>query len=629
MKKALIFIPTILLVAVGVSTHALTSSSFAETILRSNPSQIVSGTITIGEGENATIVDGENTFKSSNHNDFTFYCNGITKTNGYYSFSGGYPHIRNIDILNGIYEIDIYGVDGTGDAFVQYGYDNAYEFKGELIKVDEGACAYNFDLVKPNFFELTNNENSGAEPVLFTKIVICYSCTEAERIKSFYSLKQTIDGFRLSEGEVVAVEAGTNIADIPLSSLCADYGIYLNDAQVSDVVIKYMDDLLEDSTTVVEGRNNATLTFNYNGYKYICENPITIIGYDHTSIYNQSAYSSVSQFRIQETNAIPEEFKMEVNKSIKFYNSSDNTIFDCYLNKSEIEITNEMIVSMDDDAFTAMGKHMMNVTYGGDTYTLHYTVYDPEYNNIRDIYFNGSLAYPMGTSISDFITDMLSKNNSVIYYEDDPELPTSVTLTAGNFDVYDGMFDNPGYIDVGIHYQNYVGYVTVHITAVRGNFVKTYSNEDGLFVMGQTLHYVHLYDNGICEFEEKGDEYNELFSYTLVDNVLSVYIEGNIFKFNVEDVNDTFTTYVKQGNIIYSLKVNFRELGAPDEYIYDGIMYDDSTIVFDIMGMVIECAYEVDPNDSNIIYFDFAVGMLYHCKGTIDTTLMQMLVEEV
>ena len=58
-------------------------------------------------------------------------------------------------------------------------------------------------------------------------------------------------------------------------------------------------------------------------------------------------------------------------------------------------------------------------------------------------------------------------------------------------------------------------------------------------------------------------------------------------------------------------------------------MYDDDTIVFDINGMTSECAFTVDPSNSNVIYFDFAAGTLYHCKGTIDTLLLQMDVEVV
>ena len=630
MKKAILLVSLAALTATGVSVLALKSSKSLSSLASPAANEaIVPGTIVIGEGENQ-ISNGLNYFTSTNGNSFQFYCNGITKTGAVYSFSESGSFITNYDALHGIYNIYIYGVDGTGDGYITYGYDNAYEEKGELFELSEGDNVHSFDLVKPNYIFLQSNNNTGAEPILFTKMEIQYSCSESGRVKGFNSLRQTINGFTSDSYNKIILETGTNIADISLADLAAEYSINLNNPNVTNVSIKYTDDLLKDLTVVAEGSHNVSISFNYNGYLYTNSETIAIVGYDHESIYSDDAYVSPREYRIQQSNTpFPEDFRMSVSKSITYYDSTDKAILNNYLSKSGIEITNDMVVKMDDDAFTGRGEHVMKVTYLGHTYTLHYDIYDPSYCNIMSIYYSGNFVYPVGTADSDIIADIVSKDFYVSYYDEDPELPETINLTASNLDTYAGMFDNPGYVEIPIHYQTYVGTISVRITVTRGNFVKTYTNSEGIMIMYVNVTQIHLYDNGVCEFNEKGVENNELFSYTLVDGVLTVNVEGTIMKFDVEDVNNTFVRHAKEANVIYNLKVNFCALGAPDDYIYDGIMYDDNTIEFNIMGMVVECEYTVDANDSNVIYFDFAAGMLYHCKGTIDVTLLQMLVEEV
>lgn len=629
MKKALLLISLATLSASVVGIVAVKSSSFSSFAAPGSNESIVPGSITIGEGINS-ISNGLNSFKSSNGNSFQFYCNGITKTGGVYSFSESNSYITNYDILNGIYQIYIYGVDGTGDGFIRYGYDDPYENKGDLFELKEGDNVHSFGLVKPNYFFLSSNNNQGEEPILFTKMEIFYSCSEAQRVKGFSSLRQTINGFECDSYTTIILEAGTNLADIPLGTLTADYSVLLNNPDVTDVSIKYTDELLKNSTTVVEGANEISITFRYNGYLYANTETMRIIGYDHETVSSDHAHLISNQYRIQQSNTpFPDDFEMSINRQAKYYDSNDVQIFEAFFSKYGVEITNDMIVSMDADAFTTRGEHIMRVSYSGNTYTLHYDVYDPSYCNIRDLYYSDNLVYPAGTAVADVVADIVSKDFSVDYYDDNPGLPSTVTLTADNLDTYAGMFDNPGYVEVGVHYQNYVGTITVRLTAVRGNFVKTYVNTEGVNIMYQNITQIHLYDNGICEFNEKGLAYNELFAYTLVDGVLSINVDGTILKFDVEDVNNTFAPHAREGTVLYNLKVNFDALGAEEGYFYDGTIYDDNTVVFNIMGMVVECQFTVDANDSNVIYFDFAAGTLYHCKGTIDLTLLQMLVEKI
>lgn len=631
MKKAILLVSIAALTATGVSVLALKSSkSLSSLASPASNEAIVPGTIVIGEGKNS-ISNGLNHFTSSNGNDFQIYCDNITNTDGVYSFSDAKSYIMNYDALHGIYQIDIYGVDGTGDGFITYGYDDAFENKGDLFELTEGECSFSFASIQPNYFYLSSNNNTGAEPILFTKIVIYYSCSEAERVSDITSVRQTIDGYEVSAFNQIFLEAGTNLADIPLANLKVDYSVVLNNPGVTDVSIEYKEELLKNSTTVIEGEHDVSISFHYNGYLYInSSSAITIVGYDHYSVYNEDEYLMSMEYRIQETNAtFPENFSMIISKEVRYFDSSDNNLLNTSFNIFGIEITDEMVVSMDTDAFTGRGDHTITISYLGNNYSLDYRIYDPEYNNIRSIYISGQFTYEAGVSASVVLADLISAENYVSYYEDKPNQPSSVTLTSENFDITEGMFDNPGYVQIDFHYQNYVSYVCVRISVARGNFVKTYVNTEGINVGGEILTAVHLYDNGYCEFNEKGDAYNELFEYTLVDGVLSVNVYGAIMKFDVEDVNNTFVRHAKVANVIYNLKVNFGALGAPDAYMYDGIMYDDNTIEFDLEGMVVECEYTVDANDSNVIYFDFAAGMLYHCKGTIDVTLLQMLVEEV
>ena len=617
------------MIAFSVGAVASLKNVNSNRLLRAD--EIVPGSITIGQGGNTiTELDGQNSFISSNGNPFKFNCINMENNEGIYAFSDPGSRIENIDILNGINSIEFYTPSGKGDLTLDYGFDSCYEDYLEL-SLDSTHFIHTFNLTKPNYLCIRPMNSS----LSFNKIIINYSCSEGERIKSYKSLMQRSwngNSVSMSENYILA-EIDSNITDILLSSL-EFKGIALNDPDVTNVSISYSSEEDKTSTKVLDGLHNANVTFDYNGFHYVNESPIQIVGYTSHSVQESSGFIHPSDVRKQSSNDIPEGMEVACTVRLVFYDENNNSIFYLSIYTSSQKLQESMITSSDADRFTGIGQHTMQVNCGGYNVTIAYVVYDPEYNNIKEIGYNDELSIPAGTTTADFLTYILSKENYVVYYEDDGTLPSSITLTADNFVLTPGMFDDytPAAVPVTIRYGNYEGLIEVSLTAPIGNLLGTYTTDNPIFFLySDVIGKVELYDNGLCITYNSKDatEYGVTYSYTLTGDLLCIdTVVMGVFRLTLDDLDNSFVRYETTAPLVYenTFALDFTALGAPSDLVCNSKIFDDGFMTCvspGEFGWDVEIAYTVDSVDSDVIYFKF---MGYNCTGTIDETNSKIVV---
>lgn len=623
-KKALsISFVVVSTLAIGVAIYAATNKNNIKPL---SVGAVQPGSIVIDVNDpNINLEMGYTQVESQAGNTFSFSFQGITKENGYFKMSKGGAYFNNHDLLNGLTELRFLTPNYSQKVRIGHAlnYDTSLDF--DEYTVDENEYPLIFVDYNPGRFYLETSED---DDFYFSRLTISYGCVADTPTFDIYHIgnNRTVEGYQVNVNDSLFIPTGDNLSSISLTNcyitVKSGKGFNVYNDNINNLSITYNE---SPSTVAIEGRYLATVSFTYGGATYTSDE-IYIIGYDHVGYVLDDFYLADNQLLKQSSDVtIPNAFNLSSYGDLKFYDSSDNVIDYCDSNARNIAVTEDMIVSSDSDRFTGLGQHNMTITYQGLTKSVKYTVYDPTINNIRDLNFQGQLELDKGASLQDFIDLIASSTFFIGYYDMDlaQDLPNFVTLTADNFDLTAGMFDNAGDVEVPVHYSTFNGIVTVHVHLVKGNLLHTYTNQDGVSVFGDLIYEIAIYDNYTCEFDPGPN--SEVFAYTIDGNIITVSFHGMVdIKFVLDDSNYTFDKYSSSGNLVVTLATNFHPAfdGAPDQYVYSAYIYDDYTIVFD-MGMEIATTFTIDPVDSNIIYFEF---MSTPCYGVIDTVNTQLTV---
>ena len=256
----------------------------------------------------------------------------------------------------------------------------------------------------------------------------------------------------------------------------------------------------------------------------------------------------------------------------------------------------------------------MVVSYQGRNYGFDYEIFNPAVNNIRylSIYENEVMA---GITTSEFIDFITNVPVYVEYYEYDYESPSTIYLTAENLDLTEGMFDDDGEVSVPVHYSTFDGSIPIYVKLGKGNLVKSYTNEGGVYVFGTKTYKIALYDNGVCEINPD-DEYNK-WTYDYVKDGSVLIISSSyeyIYKIRVDDIYDTFERYVRTDGLVMELTADLSALGSDEEAT--AYIYNDDMLGLDVDEDFIECPFTADPEEENVIYFSIEGGDYI---GTIDS----------
>ena len=631
MKKKILLVTLTSFATLVTSFAILAATRGVNTANLLTADKIHPGTITIDANDEGEYYQyGINRFKSEAGNEFEFYFDNVTKSEGLFTISTD-GRIQNSDIINGITELRFVTPNVDQEITIRCRLnDYTYSWDDTTIDVDGGGINYSFSDYYPGYFMLQNDSGTAFS---FSRLTICYECRAdvPEVEMTNLSFHGNIDDYFIYGENGVYQEAGTNLADINLDNynINIDEGggkgrsINIDSDYVTNLDIKYSE---SDSTVVLEGENEASVEFDYHGTHYF-KNDCVIYGYDHLDYQVRGMYFyGPSEFLVEESDdTIPSEAVLAAYGTLYFYDSSDNSFTSVNTSITDIPLTLGMIVSSDSNRFTGVGEHTMRVSYNGGTYSLSYTIYDPAVNNIRNIYYSGGLELPVGSSSADFLALIGSEYASIQYYEDCKDLDHEIYLTSDNFTLTEGMFDEEGNVNVPVHYSTYIGTISVEVVLSKGNLIKTYTNTDGVSVSGTTVYSLSLYDNDVCEV---GFEYyTRLFAYTLSGSVLTIELtEGFKMRFALDDANSSFEKYIRTEGLLKTLKCDFTAFGSPSIY-YDAYMYDDNTLILEVDGEL-DTTYTVDTDDSNTIYFKINNEyMSFDCVGVIDPDTNIMIVD--
>lgn len=555
--------------------------------------------------------------ESAKGNSFWFNNDSMTMADGVFTIQDG-GYLENETVLNGIYRMEI---TVTAASTLHFTYRiPGYYASSQDIGVNAGLNVIEFPSFDPSIVRIYGEKDS----LSFSKLVFYYSCIADEPEYTVESaMTQTIEGWSVYEDHFMA-SVGTELSALDLG----DYRFRTNVSgsvsaeYISGFQISYAS---SSSTTVLPGENSVNVSFVYNESTYT--GTIDLIGYDHIATDIRSLSLSDYSIRKKASDALPEGLRVTAYGYLYLKDSIDKDLAELSANRS-VDLTAGMVESYDENPFTKIGRHSMVVNAFGQSRGIQYEIYDPEVNNISDLYCSSSLTVDAGTTSEQFYDYIATKTFTINYYEDDKSLPHETTLSSENFvlsgDEFDGSSLN---VNVRVNYQTYSGFLYVSVKKQKGDLIATYHNDEGLMFMGGPTYRIALYENDIAVAysTKEGESGGYEATYSLDGTTLTLIASGTPFLFTINEEAKTFSEYVSSATLLYTLAVDFQAFGAP-AVAYEGKLYDDNTIAFDIEGMKVNCNFTYDPSDNTIIYFTF---MSSATKGTIDYTLLTMVAEPV
>ena len=558
---------------------------------------------------------GEFNASSALGNAFTFYNQNMVLDHGLFTIEDG-GYLVNSTPLNGLYRVE---VSLASAKTLHYSYSaNGQGAVYETKEVAAGLNVITFDSFDPSSLRLY----AEGESISFSKLALYYSCladstnaiTEAHVIE--------FGGLDIGYNGIIA-KTGTRLSEIDASAF-KFYAPKAGELQGDEVENLFFAYEKRGEDKVVDGRFMASVSFSYQGEAYFSPGFI-FAGY--SSYEYQIEELSLGQARIhkQSSDALPEGLTLDVNGSFFLLDNNGGKVIDLTSYES-VDLTSDMVTSFDEQPFTKVGQHMLTVQYQGASFDCEYFVYDPDANNIRDLYcIDEDLSVPVGTSSEEFIAYVSTKRFGIAYYDADPSLPKTTYLSGENFILTGNEFDGT-YLDLNIPvtYQGYQGQVPVHVEKEKGNLLGEYLNDDGVEMPNRTIYRIALYENGVAiVYSEKTlDAPSQEVAYTLEGTKLTLREYGLSFVYSINEESHTFGNYIPVATLLYTLATDFTALGAPEED-YLGNLYNDGTIVFEIDENNFVCSFTYDSVDPNVIYFNF-IGN--DCKGTIDYSSLRMVV---
>lgn len=578
------------------------------------------GSITI----DATLLDcpfqeGEFQAESKEGNLFRFNSAQMTMNDGVFTIEDQ-GSFRNVDDLNGLYKLEITFTE-SATIHLTYGSD-AYGTAEETVDVTGGFNTIKFNKFDPQWAMIA----ADGSDLKFSKIVFYYSCIADTPEGNIYGAQTRAFGDWEASCSGLIAPTGTKLSEIdPSAFLFETSSGSIEGSEISDFQVAYSD---IDSATVVDGFYQVSVSFVYNEVNY-SGSGMELLGYSSSDTKINTTHLSNPYVRQRATDDIPEGFMVHVNASCNLKDEGESILREFYLNK-DVQVTEEMVVSLEPGAFTVLGQHSMVLNVYGVNLNPYYDVYNPEINNISGVHWKeGTLEVDEGTTTDQFLAYVTGKTFRIDYYEDDKSLPHETTLGEENFSLKGNEFDGSSLqVLVPLTYTTYSGYLEVKVNKAPGTLITEYHNDDGVSfmgVMGGIIYRIALFDNGVATLypsKEGGDGTD--VTYSLDGTTLTLYLGGTPFLFTIDEENKTFENYTSSATLLYALKVDFSAFDGAGTGLYDGRMYDDNTVAFDVApGMTVTCPFTFDPSDNTIIYFNF---MNADCIGTIDYGNLKMVV---
>jgi len=645
MKKSTIFATALTVVTLALGVGTFYSSSSSSNITKADEAEY---TITIDK--DTPYENGVFTITSSRGTVFHIDSYGISKDeNGVFSMDTA-SALTNREILNGLLGIKIYGANGVVKQRTKV--DNSsswsnYSYTSDVSLEPTEFTTIDFSSVKPGYIELGTDEVYNLK---FNKLTFCYTCSVSDEIAIIANFSNSVvDNFVTPSYQNLFGKLGQELNSVHLVGAEFDAGnvtMQIKSAdQISNVVVTYTDSTLQSSSVIVEGKNEASVSFTFEGKRFCC--PSTYVtGYDHYGCESYRDYFGIigsSKIHIKDTNDIPEELS-----TLKAYPK----YFTVYSATNEILLTNSSttvkyisaselsnITYSRENPFTQTGQTTLTADFEGKSCTVGFMIYDPEVNNIEYIDCP-TFTVQFNSNVSDFIQTISSKEIVIHYFEDSYSLPHKVMMDPDNIITSLVTFNRLGYsAAIQYRYETIVEYLTVQVVVEDGQPTKTYAcaEEEGYIERGTShISQIILYDNG-CLKVTGTDVDNDYHSYEMDGTTMIIHYSDDLMKdlkvvINEEELK--FTKYVSTATLLYFLMADFSVLGAPPGYNMPVWLYDNGVMYMNPNGEnsldeAVEGTYEFDPDDPTAIVFTFNVmGTSMSGIGVIDFDENTMMVYE-
>ena len=174
MKKKILLVTLTSFATLATSFAILAATRGVNTANLLTADKIHPGTITIDASDEGEFYQyGINTFKSEAGNEFEFYFDNVTKSEGLFTISTN-GRIQNSDIINGITELRFVTPNVDQEITIRCRLnDYTYSWDDSTIDVVGGGINYSFSDYYPGYFMLQNDSGTAFS---FSRLTICYEC---------------------------------------------------------------------------------------------------------------------------------------------------------------------------------------------------------------------------------------------------------------------------------------------------------------------------------------------------------------------------------------------------------------------------------------------------------------------
>jgi len=639
MKKPNLFSIAVSVSALTLALGVILTSNIENRIISADPAPL--NTLTINQ--DTDFSDNTFTVTSAAENTFHFEAYFLTKGDGVYEMNKAERStVYNREALNGISRVVINGSTKGIRYSAKTDENGSWTTESVAYVNDQGVYDIDLSVLKPSFFRITCNNDT----FNFSSMTIYYSCvndTEVRNVSSMVNLP--VDGIQSNKTKMYN-KTGNSINDFNFYKSAFSVGtLYYtieSNSQLSNVTIKYNEDELKDTNTVVSGAHSATVEFTFENRDYRCENVI-IDGYRDIFKTIEGINLCDNNYRLS-NNQMPDNF----GDFLAEYSFVITDVNGDYLdggdgNKYSDFSLAENVSYGDENPYTT-GEHTIGFEFSGKSLNSSYNIYNPEVNKVKEISFDGTeIIVPHKSTVDEFYEIAKNERVTIEYYEDHPSYVHNLPITRELTTVSESLFNEVDSKYIEVTYLNASLLVTVNVEARPGNLVTTYTLGSGdkiyhpIYASSQITE-IEVYDNDcvILRYETSGSGHfdYDYHSYETNSNVMTICIKNGIHLRVVIDENLKLFYKYEHTGALYNLMANFDLLTGEDNgYSMPMVIYEDGALTFDPTGsgvQIIECAYQVDPDNELHIYFNVsAKGNVYTCEGDIDTVNNQFLLTEV
>ena len=243
-------------------------------------------------------------------------------------------------------------------------------------------------------------------------------------------------------------------------------------------------------------------------------------------------------------------------------------------------LTEEMLLNGDELDFTQAGEVTISFAYNEKEYEVDIVLYDPDVNNIRDIYISemDNVIIPSDADLNEFLSAYIAEHQPTLwidYFEDRGE-ENNLPVTVEFFDLESLDLSIFGYQQLTYSYQGVTGSVSVMVQpSLEGAEVTGTLKVSDPMLSGMLAETVTLYDNGIAVLDDSlYASYTKEGSDTLV-----LTFQGSDLLLNIEA--DQLVNYTTEA----VAKATYTASPSVAEGMPDSILVYDEMIAVSMMGM--------------------------------------------